>query len=405
MEVINMCGYRPARLAFYSHDTMGLGHIRRNMLLANSVLKSRPDTEILLINGVRESGIFHFPKGMDSVTLPTYLKTPVGEYLPHSLGCDLHRLVTLRSSIIYAALQAIRPDVFVVDNVPRGAMSELNNVLPMLAARKTHLILGLRDIIDEPQAVQRQWRKLNNAAAIADYYSDVWIYGDASFYNLPRACAFNNAVSDKVSFMGYLDATQHARQPRSTEPLLTKTSAPYILCTVGGGQDGYRLASTFAQANFPAGFNGILITGTMMPASEYENLQKIAARRDNLRVIRFVPNPLALLREAHSVVAMGGYNTTIEILSLNKRALIIPRVSPRQEQWIRASRLAEINLVSCLHPDRLTTQAITAWLTSSWQPENPRRYMSLNGLFTFSEKMNALLTQKSKTAPSVQCEV
>lgn len=387
---------RPPRLAFYSHDTMGLGHIRRNMLLANTILTSRPDAEILLINGVRESGVFYFPKGMDSVTLPTYLKTPAGEYQPFSLGGDVHRLVALRVSIIHAALESFNPDVVVVDNVPRGAMSELNTVLPMLKRKNTRLILGLRDIIDEPEAVQRQWQKLDNNAAIRDYYSDVWIYGDAGFYDLTQAYNLDSDIRKKVSFMGYLDATRHPQQPKTIDKSLASIDRPYVLCTVGGGQDGYRLASTFARASFPQGMMGVLITGTMMPAAEYEALQQIAARRDDLCVIRFVPNPLTLLQRAHSVVAMGGYNTTIEILSLHKRALIIPRISPRQEQWIRASRLAEINLVSCIHPEKLNAQALNRWMSQNWQPENPRNYLSLDGLRTFAEKMNILLPKAAE---------
>ena len=79
------CSKAP-RIAFYSHDTMGLGHIRRNMLLAQSVLQSYPDMEVLLLSGVRESGAFKLPTGADSVTLPTYFKTPQGQYVPRSLG-------------------------------------------------------------------------------------------------------------------------------------------------------------------------------------------------------------------------------------------------------------------------------------------------------------------------------
>ncbi|MBW7982616.1 glycosyl transferase family 28 [Enterobacillus tribolii] len=368
------------------------------MLLANTILTSRPDTEILLINGVRESGIFYFPKGMDSVTLPTYIKTPDGEYEPCSLGNDVHRLVELRVSIIQAALNAFNPHVMIVDNVPRGAMSELNTVLPLLKQRNTHLILGLRDIIDEPSVVQRQWKKLDNSTAIRDYYSDVWIYGDAGFYDLTRAYNLDDDIRKKVSFMGYLDATKHPRQPKTTDNYLAAINRPYILCTVGGGQDGYHLASVFARATFPQGMMGVLITGTMMPAAEYEALQKIAAQRNDLCVIRFIANPLLLLHQAHSVVAMGGYNTTIEILSLNKRALIIPRVSPRQEQWIRASSLAKVNLVACIHPSELNTQTLNDWISKNWQPENPRHYLSLDGLRTFAEKINILLPKPAGKA-------
>jgi predicted glycosyltransferase len=48
---------------------------------------------------------------------------------------------------------------------------------------------------------------------------------------------------------------------------------------------------------------------------------------------------------------MGGYNTFCEVLSMDKRALIVPRIVPRQEQFIRASRAAALGLVSMLADD------------------------------------------------------
>ena len=132
---------------------MGLGHVRRNMLLAQSVLEAHPDADVLLLSGVRESGAFKLPQGADSVTLPTYVKTSEGKYIPRSLGNDITRLVKIRKEIISAALDAFEPDIVIIDNVPRGAMNELDNILPELASRGTHIILGVRDIIDEPEAV------------------------------------------------------------------------------------------------------------------------------------------------------------------------------------------------------------------------------------------------------------
>lgn len=198
---------QPPRLAFYSHDTMGLGHIRRNMLLASTVLAAEKNTEILFINGVREAGMFYFPQGMDSITLPNYMKRSDGEYHPRSLGNNVRRLVSLRASIIKATLDSFCPDVVVVDNVPRGTMGELNAVLPALKQRGVQLILGLRDIIDAPETVQRQWLKQDNVSAIRNYYSAVWVYGDETFYDLTHACNLPDDIKRKVSFMGYLDAT------------------------------------------------------------------------------------------------------------------------------------------------------------------------------------------------------
>ena len=45
---------------------------------------------------------------------------------------------------------------------------------------------------------------------------------------------------------------------------------------------------------------------------------------------------------------MGGYNTFCEILSFDKRALIVPRTRPRLEQYIRAVEAERLGLVSML---------------------------------------------------------
>jgi predicted glycosyltransferase len=395
--------YQVPKIVFYSHDTMGLGHVRRNLLLASELLATMPEAEVLLISGVHESGSFHLPKGADIITLPTYFKTAEGEYYPRSLGRDVQRLISLRADIIQAAMKTFKPDIFIVDNVPRGAMSELDSVLPTLTKNGTHLVLGLRDIVDDPATVRRQWDKLNNIETIRKYFSSIWIYGDKSFYNLAQAYRFDGDTCQKISFLGYLDATRRPRQLAKPQAIVPGIRQPYALCLVGGGQDGFELATTFANATFPSGMMGVLITGSMMPAEQREELQRIAANRHDLLVVRFVAEPLELLRQAACLVAMGGYNTTTEILSFHKRALIVPRVTPRQEQWLRASRLAELQLVSCLHPDHLTLPFLNHWLAEQSTPQNPRHVLNFNGLGAFTTKVKALF-QSSNTVAKARRE-
>jgi predicted glycosyltransferase len=57
---------------------------------------------------------------------------------------------------------------------------------------------------------------------------------------------------------------------------------------------------------------------------------------------------------------MGGYNTFCEVLSLDKRALIVPRTAPRLEQHIRTSRAAELGLVTMLSDDGRYDPAVMA---------------------------------------------
>ncbi|QCR10391.1 glycosyl transferase family 28 [Brenneria rubrifaciens] len=372
---------------------MGLGHVRRNMLLAQAVANIWSDAAILLTTGVREAGQFPLPKGADVVTLPTYLKTADGRYLPRTLGKDINHLVTLRSNILHAAINAFEPDIVVVDNVPRGAMSELDSILPVLAAKGTDVVLGLRDIIDHPEVVQRQWAKLGNAAAIRNYFTQVWIYGDANFYDLPRQYGFDAELTKKITFVGYLDAAKRRRKTVSAERPC-QLDAPYVLCMVGGGQDGFALAKAFVHAQLPAGRHGVLITGSMMPDEERGQLHHWVRQRDDMTMAEFVAEPLELIRQAERIVSMGGYNTVTEILALQKTALIIPRVSPRQEQWIRATKLAEHNLVTCLAPEQLSPAFIQHWLAQPQTFANPREVLDFQGLEHVATQVDGVLRNK-----------
>ena len=367
------------RIAFYSHDTMGLGHIRRNMLLAQSVLKAYPNAEVLLLSGVRESGAYKLPKGADSVTIPTYFKTPQGNYIPRSLCTEIQRLVKLRRQTIHAALDAFEPDIFIVDNVPRGAMNELDSILPVLTNRGTHIVLGLRDIIDEPPVVLQQWKKLQNLEIIRLYFSSLWVYGDPNLFDFIKEYNLDSDIADKLNYVGYLDqkCREEHHGPNNYD---IEIKQPYVLCVMGGGQDGFQLAKAFMQAELPKNHQGLLITGALMPEAQCEELHAMNQQRPDIHVLDFVTEPLKLLQNAERIISMGGYNTTTEILSFNKRALIVPRITPRKEQWIRASRLAEMGVIDCIHPNDLTPQALTHWLQKNNSTTNARDTLNFNGL-------------------------
>lgn len=369
---------------------MGLGHIRRNMLLAQSVLQGYPDADVLLLSGVRESGAFKLPKGADSVTLPTYFKTPEGKYVPRSLGNDIARLVKIRKEIIRAALDAFEPDIVIIDNVPRGAMNELDNILPELASRGTHIVLGVRDIIDEPQAVLAQWEKLQNIEIIRLYFSAIWVYGDPGLYDFAKEYRLPEDICAKLRYVGYLDQTCRD-EARGLDNIVAEVKSPYALCAVGGGQDGFELAQAFVQAQLPEGWNGLLITGALMPGQQREQLHALAGSRRDLKVIDFVPEPLKIMQNAECIISMGGYNTTTEILSFNKRALIVPRIVPRTEQWIRASRLAEMGVIDCLHPHDLTPQALSGWMLSQTPKPDARSILRFDGLTRVVNEIRTIL--------------
>ena len=200
----------PYRVALYSHDTMGLGHMRRNLLLAQALRHSRLQAVVLMIAGAREASLLTSTAGVDCVALPSLWKDGGGQYHPRHLAVSLEELLALRARTAGAALEAFAPDVLIVDTVPRGALRELDPVLESLRARgRTRLVLGLRDVLDEPARLQREWAHARNQEAVRTYYDAVWVYGDPAVYDPVREYAFAPDVATKVRYTGYLD--QRAR--------------------------------------------------------------------------------------------------------------------------------------------------------------------------------------------------
>lgn len=197
---------RRCRIAFYSHDTMGLGHLRRNLLAAHTMADSNLRAISLLVAGVREATAFALPPSADCLTLPSLRKDKGGQYQSRNLDVSLKDVIAVRAGAISAAIEAFEPDVMIVDNVPRGAMQELDATLRHLRAKgRTKCVLGLRDVLDEPSTVKREWAKASNEEAIRDYYDEIWVYGDPAVYDVVRECQFAAGIAAKARFVGYLD--------------------------------------------------------------------------------------------------------------------------------------------------------------------------------------------------------
>jgi predicted glycosyltransferase len=369
----------------YSHDTQGLGHMRRNLLIAQTLLQVEPRPNILLIGGARELGALTIPPGIDCLTLPALGKNSDGSYQPRSLSVSLRRIIALRSSAIAAALQSFDPDVFIVDKTPLGAFDELVPSLEWLRARrKARVVLGLREILDEPDVARSEWARSGSDRAIRRYYDAVWVYGDPQVYDPAAAYGFSRAVTRRLVYTGYIDRSTTRRSTTGSDSLPDQyaipADAPLLLCLVGGGQDGAALAATFARATLPAGSIGVIVTGPFMPAEAREQLVALVAERPNLRLLPFIDEPTTLIRRAAAVVTMGGYNTVCEVLAYAKPMLIVPRVQPRREQLIRAERMHALGLADLLHPDDLAPQTLSTWLHCPHAPSAARTRLDLGAL-------------------------
>ena len=384
------------RIALYSHDTMGLGHVRRNILIARALGSSHLQPVILMITGIGEAAVFGIPPAADYLTLPALHEDEDGNYASRALCVPLPVLISMRAKIIRAALEAFDPDVFIVDKLPQGFGGELGLALQYLRdEQRCRCVLGLRDILDDPEFVLREWSLSGAQDAIRKFYEAVWVYGDPKVYDLVREYELPVDIAEVVRYTGYLGQYTLPKYARSYEEETTAhlglPSNRFALCLVGGGQDGEKLATAFMEANFPEGTGGVIVTGPFMPAGVLQYLRSRAASRPHLRVIGFTPQAVSLLEQADRVITMGGYNSVCEALSFQKPALIVPRVSLKLEQLIRAERLCALGLIDMLHPDKLNPQALSEWLYRDQLPSKAHERIDLNGIQRLPKLLEELI--------------
>jgi predicted glycosyltransferase len=397
------------RIVLYSHDTMGLGHLRRNLLIAQEFSKSRLKPNILLMTGTPEA--VRFPKltGMDCVVLPSLCKDQDSIYRSRRLRMSLKEIIDLRRHIIFTSISTFNPNILIVDGVPWGAINELDMILEHLWERgSTVCILGMRDVWDEPSIIRNEWNQKSNEEAIRKYYSQIWIYGDPTVYDATHEYSLSPDIVDKTIYTGYLDQSARVEYPLIDEsdhyffPLNSNdiTNAPFALCIMGGGQDGTRLAEAFIDAKLPEGSIGIVITGPDMDSDVRRQLYKRIHGNKPITIIDFLPEPSILMRYADCIISMGGYNTICEIASFRKRALVVPRVSPRKEQLIRAQRFNEQGIIDILHPDDLEAAAITKWLQNNMGRPPAKVQIGMNGLKRVTQLMESVFAETRLVRPN-----
>lgn len=347
---------RGLRVALYSHDAQGLGHVRRNLAIAAALRGLDPTPDVLLLAGASEAAALPRPPGCDIITLPGMAKDGDGRYRARSLGLPLADLTGLRAAVALASLAAFEPDVLIVDKHPRGAHGELEPALTALRGMGlTRVVLGLRDVLDEPVTARREWRSGRVEAALRRWYDQVWVYGDPRVHDLVEDLCLPPWLRARVVHTGYL-------APQAGPPT---ARADRVVCMVGAGDDGGALLRAFAAAPLPAGLDALLVTGPHLPAVDREAVARLAARRPQLRVLDFVAGADELLDNAAAVVMMGGYNSLVEAVAHRLPALVVPRIRPRREQLVRAEAFERLGLVDVLHPAALTADRIGGWVAEA----------------------------------------
>lgn len=380
------------KFLLYSHDTFGLGNIRRTVLVAEMLANTHPGAAILIVTGSQMMHAFRIPAGMDYIKLPCLDRGDADRYHPRFLANQDGEVLRVRRALLEQAILGFAPDLLLVDKRAAGIDGELLGALRTLHRRpgRPRLVLGLRDILDEPERTKTSLARARDMDTIARFYDEVWIYGERTIFDAVREYGFPDDVARRTHYCGYLK--------RPTRPQVARTGSPSVLVTAGGGGDGTDLITTYLEglSALPrsVALRTTVIFGPQMPDTDRVAIRARYEAISDVTFVDFEPDMTARYAEADLVVSMAGYNTVCELLSFARRAILVPRAEPVREQLMRARLFAARGFFGLVEPAELTPEVLMARIRERLtQPTMPKAGIDLDGLPRIQARVRSLLTE------------
>lgn len=383
----------------YTGDCLGLGHLRRNTMIAARLVQDLPGTNVLLLTGLSCPSPFEVPAGVDLIKLPSVRKTAPGCYEPRTLSVDPRRMTWLRTSIIDDISRTFNPDLLVVDHLPTGINGDLLPTLVSLHARsnRPRVVLGLRDFVDDTERTRSLWRAEGVLEAIHDFYDEVLIYGCREVFDTEKEYGLDAATATSVHYCGYLCSDGSATKG-GPSPLGHGTDrGRRIVVTAGGGADGFPMMRLSIEAlghvASRIGVDVTVVTGPFMPQQHRAELAALFEHCPG-RMLWCIDRLPELLEGADLVITMAGYNTLMEVIGLGKRPLVIPRAGPSAEQRMRAEVFSRRGLVRMAEDHELSPSALADVVLECLDAPPPAGTLpGMDGVAVAAGRLKALLTE------------
>jgi predicted glycosyltransferase len=397
----------------YSPDTIGLGHLRRHSSIASELVAQVPGINVVMLIGSGAGAFFELPSGVDSIKIPSVQKIGRNSWRARSLDLSSDVTRRIRAGLIREAVDSLKPDLLLVDHLPAGIWGELIPAFQQLKEQSPHtrIVLGLRDILDEPEQVRQRWHSDKIYDLIRKYYDSIFIYGDETIYPSAQHYGLGEHVCADVHYLGYIGSktnklngsVQHVAHSLQEVSLRRTPGAKLMVVIGGGGHDAYPMMSSVMRGlislNTATRPDTVFITGPLMPCELRVQLVEQASLIGAL-IVPWTHNVRDYLSAADLVVTMGGYNSLLETIASGKPTINIPRSGPSQEQTIRARLFDELGLVSYLSLDDANPAQVASAIEDNLN-KGPRteQMLSFDGASRAARRIKAMLRGPRYTWP------
>ena len=381
---------KPA-LLFYCQHSIGMGHLTRSFALAAALAQ---DFRIVFLNGGPFPPGLRAPTGVEVIDLP-----PLGMVDGHNLVSrdarfDVEEAKRLRRDLVLKTYEKINPEVLLIELFPFGRKKFAFELLPLLKAARRQVysplvMTSVRDILVNARP-DRQHHD-DRARWITDrYFHAVLVHSDPLFARLEESFSPRLPLSVPVFHTGFV-------LPRRVQTSVVARGR-HVLVSAGGGMAGYPLFRAAIDAHDALWReNAIpmrLVAGPFLPEENWNALLTMGESRPWLDLIRSVPDLCMEMRRAAVSVSQCGYNTSMDILSSNVPAVVVPYAEGREdEQLNRAERLADLGTLRLLHPNQLSGTALAQAIRECFDFQPNSCKLDLNG----AANTASLISQLNRT--------
>jgi predicted glycosyltransferase len=392
------------KVLFYCQHVLGMGHLIRSLTLVEGLAR---EFSVCFLNGGELVAGLNLPSNVTVINLPPLKSDENFSGLTSTDGAELVAIQQARRQQILATYADFQPDVVVIELFPFGRKKFAFELMPLLtrirlAGGKTKVVCSLRDIlVSRPQQGRYEARVCD---VINRYFDLILVHADPRFQTLAESFGSLHQIRTPIRYTGYV-AQEESVEPASPEEVtLDALPRPLLLASIGGGRVGYELLAGCVAASQTLATRRphhlLIFTGPYLPAAEFAQLQAAVAGQPQITLRRFTNRFLHYMAQADLSISMAGYNTCMNLLSTQTRALVLPFTgAENDEQTIRAEKLAQLGALEVLTPTDLTGARLAERMETQLTSKLTSARLDLGGVNNSCCALHALLHHPTASRP------
>ena len=385
-------------IIFYCQYVWGMGHLVRSLEFARAL----SGHDVTLIAGGQEVEV-DLPEHVRLLRLPVlYMDEKFTRLIPGDPGQSVEQIQHERKKTIYALMEDLQPDLFIVELYPFGRSIfgfELEPLLGDIRAGKfgrVKAVCSLRDILvekkDPPAYEKRVLQKLNR------YFDALLIHSDAALQRLDETFSRAGDIKIPLVYTGFItQQSDPAAGRKLRRELKIAPGGKLIVASAGGGRSGFKLLTSVLDAcellrdRLPIRLEAF--TGPFMENEAHEKL--VARCAPGIRIQRYTRHFLDYLYAADLSVSLAGYNTCMNLLVTQVPALVYP-YSRQREQPMRVNKIKNLLPMKILNPENVQPDRLSDHIVQMLDQKRTLKTLpiDLNGAANAANFLNRWLNER-----------